>query len=195
MVLINRSLTTEYECLASFRPLAGIMVLINSSRVMTFSPWLNVFPSPCGDYGSYQLHESASIARRKRRFPSPCGDYGSYRNVSIASSDPTSYGFRPLAGIMVLIYKDVDKLAIYNADAFPSPCGDYGSYRYWQKSIKRNSLWVSVPLRGLWFLSAPFINAFMKPSKWHFAGRIIYFHHFSSFARKWFSKKLLRTEF
>ena len=43
---------------------------------------------------------------------------------------------------------------------------------------------VSVPLRGLWFLSAPFINAFMKPSKWHFAGRIIYFHHFSSFARK-----------
>jgi hypothetical protein len=43
---------------------------------------------------------------------------------------------------------------------------------------------VSVPLRGLWFLSAPFINGFMKPLKWHFAGRIIYFHHFSFFLQE-----------
>jgi hypothetical protein len=60
----------------------------------------------------------------------------------------------------------------------------------WFLSINRRELYyeqtrkVSVPLRGLWFLSAPFINAFMKPSKWHFAGRIIYFHHFLSFAGK-----------
>ena len=78
--------------------------------------------------------------------------------------------FRPLAGIMVLIEDTLIKTCI-------------------------TSTLVSVPLRGLWFLSAPFINGFMKPSKWHFAGRIIYFHHFSSFARKWFSKNRLGLNF
>ena len=67
--------------------------------------------------------------------------------------------FRPLAGIMVLIEQHL--IAFYKPQE-----------------------WISVPLRGLWFLSAPFIDGFMKPLKWHFAGRIIYFHHFSSFARK-----------
>ena len=106
-----------------------------------------------------------------------------FRNLSFDLSDTVF--FRPLAGIMVLISK------------------------YYPRSIshKKKS---SVPLRGLWFLSrdgsceacptgqqpfrplagimvlisAPFIDGFMKPLKWHFAGRIIYFHHFSSFARK-----------
>ena len=38
---------------------------------------------------------------------------------------------------------------------FPSPCGDYGSYltNTWTQRSKTGSL-VSVPLRGLWFLSA-----------------------------------------
>ena len=67
---------------------------------------------------------------------------------------------------------------------FPSPCGDYGSYLKGSGYFDYKVEGVSVPLRGLWFLSAPFINAFMKPSKWHFAGRIIYFHHFLSFAGK-----------
>ncbi len=39
------------------------------------------------------------------------------------------YGFRPLAGIMVLIF--VNNFIYYNCqmEEFPSPCGDYGSYR------------------------------------------------------------------
>ena len=94
------------------------------------------------------------------QFPSPCGDYGSYlQKIHYVEEGETLW-------------------------EFPSPCGDYGSYHqeanYEQLSIKV----ISVPLRGLWFLSAPFINGFMKPLKWHFAGRIIYFHHFSSFVRK-----------
>ena len=117
-------------------------------------------------------------------------------------------GFRPLTGIMVLILlaaarKPSATLVVsvplrglwFLSDAssflatipfmFPSPYGDYGSYlRQSLLSPRLNSLVVSVPLRGLWFLSAPFINGFMKPLKWHFAGRIIYSHHFLSFARK-----------
>lgn len=97
---------------------------------------------------------------------------------------------------MVLIIQIILVEATTRIVKFPSPCGDYGSYRqhYDYKCIPRNQE-VSVPLRGLWFLSAPFINGFMKPLKWHFAGRIIYFHHFLSFARKWFSKNRLNLNF
>ena len=92
------------------------------------------------------------------------------------------YGFRPLAGIMaligIMIYLNND-----GTDCFRPLTGImvliFNALRAFGRLIV-----VSVPLRGLWFLSAPFINAFMKPSKWHFAGRIIYFHHFLSFARK-----------
>ena len=92
--------------------------------------------------------------------------------------------FRPLTGIMVLI-KYTASIIIPKSDTkFPSPYGDYGSYQFEREGKQLLNQPVSVPLRGLWFLSAPFINAFMKPSKWHFAGRIIYFHHFLSFARK-----------
>ena len=66
--------------------------------------------------------------------------------------------FRPLAGIMVLIATTSGQ----SADSkfpFPSPCGDYGSYLKRERvtTIPKGS--VSVPLRGLWFLSpatAPF---------------------------------------
>lgn len=81
-----------------------------------------------------------------------------------------SRSFRPLTGIVVLICR--------HSETDWKPCSQ-----------------VSVPLQGLWFLSAPFINSFMKPLKWHFAGRIIYFHHFSSFTRKWFSKNRLGLNF
>ena len=36
---------------------------------------------------------------------------------------------------------------------FPSPCGDYGSYRLIHKPFPPADCRVSVPLRGLWFLS------------------------------------------
>ena len=142
------------------------------------------FPSPCGDYGSYQAgylptdetSRFVSVPLRGLWFLSP--NYDARLEVSpngvsvplrglwfLSEFTSTAYiesqlCFRPLAGIMVLIEHLRDR----------------------QRPVLHGC--VSVPLRGLWFLSAPFINAFMKPSKWHFAGRIIYFHHFLSFAGK-----------
>ena len=37
-----------------------------------------MFPSPYGDYGSYQ-EVKRELERRLASFPSPYGDYGSYR--------------------------------------------------------------------------------------------------------------------
>ena len=143
--------------MGSFRPLAGIMVLIKFGSHASVL-WYE-FPSPCGDYGSYLFHDFFYEYANDDWFPSPCGDYGSYQSR-----------------------KDDSIREVY--EEFPSPCGDYGSYQNYGYIFRHQLFTVSVPLRGLWFLSAPFINAFMKPSKWHFAGRIIYFHHFLSFAGK-----------
>ena len=53
MVLIACSMTSkEKELLKCFRPLAGIMVLIDAFFDDDFNEIL--FPSPCGDYGSYR---------------------------------------------------------------------------------------------------------------------------------------------
>ena len=62
-------------------------------------------------------------------FPSPCGDYGSYHLESGPVDD------------------------FYTV--FPSPCGDYGSYQYNRQDVVVERAIVSVPLRGLWFLSPP----------------------------------------
>ena len=86
-------------------------------------------------------------------FPSPCGDYGSYQlRLSSATTIAPGKSFRPLAGIMVLINYDRRRSMLENM-SFPSPCGDYGSYQIgFQESVGGH--WhVSVPLRGLWFLS------------------------------------------
>ena len=62
-------------------------------------------------------------------FPSPCGDYGSYlaEDVTDIINDYCEC-FRPLAGIMVLILAD-------------------------RPDRRHSRIDVSVPLRGLWFLS------------------------------------------
>ena len=62
--------------------------------------------------------------------------------------------FRPLAGIMVLIEKPSQSKGGEALWKFPSPCGDYGSYRRYVCSLCVFNFVVSVPLRGLWFLSA-----------------------------------------
>ena len=85
-------------------------------------------------------------------FPSPCGDYGSYRERKIKYFE--EYGrFRPLAGIMVLIPMTCNVIWLRQALAFPSPCGDYGSYLPMVNDVDEKKVSVSVPLRGLWFLS------------------------------------------
>ena len=116
------------------------------------------FPSPYGDYGSYRNYPVKEGWANLIAFPSPYGDYGSYLGIG--------------------------RIDIYVVEWFPSPYGDHGSYLEGCLISDVGIFHVSVPLRGLWFLSAPFINGFMKPLKWHFAGRIIYFHYFSLFARK-----------
>ena len=64
------------------------------------------------------------------------------------------YGFRPLAGIMVLIATELKAEREARKNAFPSPCGDYGSYQHSKGFAYDIGLYfVSVPLRGLWFLS------------------------------------------
>ena len=60
--------------------------------------------------------------------PSPCGDYGSYE----------------------LAYEESSVDAARN----PSPCGDYGSYQIMYLWNDYAYDCESVPLRGLWFLSA-----------------------------------------
>ena len=149
MVLINIRRMLGIAKSSGFRPLAGIMVLIQTVlidgliagrlvsvplRGLWFLSRLNFltnlkkfkFPSPYGDYGSYHDDYKLGYAYLVERFPSPYGDYGSYRR---------SYFSR--AGLV----------------AFPSPYGDYGSYHYIERFINIQRNVVSVPLRGLWFLS------------------------------------------
>ena len=88
------------------------------------------FPSPCGDYGSYQFKHRITSEVLPAMFPSPCGDYGSYpAPVTRRIVERVTGSFRPLAGIMVLICL----LA---------------------RITLRQLRLVSVPLRGLWFLSS-----------------------------------------
>ncbi len=90
-----------YSMRDRFRPLAGIMVLIWNADVFILD-MDTVFPSPCGDYGSY-LHGVVSRSQRTYPFPSPCGDYGSYLYYAEYCRYGINVCFRPLAGIMVLI--------------------------------------------------------------------------------------------
>ena len=87
-------------------------------------------------------------------FPSPCGDYGSYRYVLANDEIGQNIVSVPLRGLWFLSQRD--KLIKRRSALFPSPCGDYGSYlesQLWNEDFKPN---VSVPLRGLWFLSTTF---------------------------------------
>ena len=78
MVLIAGRSGRDVKSMKGFRPLAGIMVLIGTDCALIF----------------YQ----------RALFPSPCGDYGSYRPLPLLVRLVPSC-FRPLAGIMVLIQK------------------------------------------------------------------------------------------
>ena len=61
--------------------------------------------------------------------------------------------FRPLTGIMVLIGAIQDSQGFTPICVFPSPYGDYGSYQITHFELSLLQEVVSVPLRGLWFLS------------------------------------------
>ena len=164
------------------RPLAGIMVLIGIVLLAFSKSKLGTNPSPCGDYGSYLVvDDTKGLITSSESVP--------LRGLWFLSADQQARfafdqdGIRPLAGIMVLIVvKAIKHSGLYNVESVP--LRGLWFLSIYAVNISTPTLFESVPLRGLWFLSAPFIDGFMKPLKWHFAGRIIYFHHFSSFARK-----------
>ena len=154
------------------------MVLIISTSALYRRSMKLTFPSPCGDYGSY-LHTPAvtrqffpadvSVPLRGLWFLSPTRQNGA-PSLIISGFRPLAgimvlicndryndgllgcHGFRPLAGIMVLIDNDKE-IGLHLFISFPSPCGDYGSYQGEHYGIQNFSKTVSVPLRGLWFLS------------------------------------------
>ena len=88
----------------SFRPLAGIMVLIGSG--LFFGCWFRGDVSvPLRGLWFLSGEKKKKIKKSTpKKFPSPCGDYGSYRlrRFTIMTNDKKK-SFRPLAGIMVLI--------------------------------------------------------------------------------------------
>ena len=187
-----------------FRPLAGIMVLIitmaslyeinQSISVPLRGLWF--LSSPSVIFGTCGI----SVPLRGLWFLSMTSVHVSSIHVPISvplrglwflsdedsqDSDVQDANFRPLAGIMVLIKMNFETLLQKRKKNFRPLAGImvliFGLVPLDEEDRIKV---ISVPLRGLWFLSAPFIDGFMKPLKWHFAGRIIYFHHFSSFARK-----------
>ena len=125
---LQEQLKLEHESKDCFRPLAGIMVLIACLIGLCCLANYIEFPSPCGDYGSYRGEHERVRCFLLWLFPSPCGDYGSYRRIVGRGYSCQRLCFRPLAGIMVLI------LSVYQ----------------WIYTLVK---FVSVPLRGLWFLS------------------------------------------
>ena len=152
----------------SFRPLTGIMVLIEEA-IRNYVEHLIGFPSPYGDYGSYRgvYGWNADVFIL---FPSPYGDYGSYLTLSRLASPSVTKVSVPLRGLWFLSW-----------------CGLF--------SFNESDDDVSVPLRGLWFLSAPLINGFIAPSKMPFAGRIFFSPHFSHFLWKMIFKNCPIADF
>ena len=128
MVLIdNMENNTTTLLRFSFRPLAGIMVLIvlillwkcqkgSLVSVPLRGLW---FLSRSSTVGSGRRTERVSVPLRglwflslnnikvdgdySIEFPSPCGDYGSYQAEKQGEEKSFAESFRPLAGIMVLI--------------------------------------------------------------------------------------------
>ena len=87
-----------------------------------------MFPSPCGDYGSYQL-KSLYEGDEDTLFPSPCGDYGSYR-ATVKGKEDTNVIFPSPCGDYGSYHGEQNRLPDDTKVFFPSPCGDYGSYRF-----------------------------------------------------------------
>ena len=117
-----------------------------------------MFPSPCGDYGSYPLQADANELFASL-FPSPCGDYGSYRCFDDADRVVVEDCFRPLAGIMVLIKGPEGRGRNSSPTGFRPLAGIMvlitGNRHTDETSLVKR---VSVPLRGLWFLSNQTVN-------------------------------------
>ena len=111
-----------------------------------------MFPSPCGDYGSYPFRLLCCLKPLVHSFRPLAGIMVLINSTVTSIFTNMTASFRPLAGIMVLInFEQVSN--VLGGKTFPSPCGDYGSYHAFSIEGRKCISMVSVPLRGLWFLS------------------------------------------
>ena len=152
------------------------MVLIRPSLTGTMS-LSREFPSPYGDYGSYHYSYRTGFLHRQGSFRPLTGIMVLIKRKQWPKKEVYD-SFRPLTGIMVLIRSRKRILVSRWKEGFPSPYGDYGSYPFFKSnrfhiltrfpspygdygsylnriSTIKSLQWVivSVPLRGLWFLS------------------------------------------
>ena len=137
-----------------------------------------MFPSPCGDYGSYlpkismypcilidvsvplrglwflSLLKLYKVSETLFRVSVPLRGLWFLSRRVYTEVGTEYYGVSvPLRGLWFLSVMHNSNDTYVDFNKFPSPCGDYGSYLkegsfYHEKNDK-----VSVPLRGLWFLS------------------------------------------
>ena len=141
----------------SFRPLAGIMVLILHG-VQSEHKGMKMVSVPLRGLWFLSSGEQIQvIIMRQMKFPSPCGDYGSYLSFMENKKKAIIVCFRPLAGIMVLIINLAKNVYISASLGFRPLAGIMvlipSSFQSWD---------VSVPLRGLWFLSSQMIDVLTK---------------------------------
>ena len=112
------------------------------------------FPSPCGDYGSYQPEGGKHYEKIRNLFPSPCGDYGSYRDKPTLKKRGYLLVSVPLRGLWFLSYGRFDNMTRDEYVSVPLRGLWFLSARKKYKKVYDDEK-VSVPLRGLWFLSLP----------------------------------------
>ena len=139
-----------------FRPLAGIMVLINELDLSNIYSAVK-FPSPCGDYGSYLNLSGMVCVNFRKGFRPLAGIMVLIHELTTLLWMQGIDGFRPLAGIMVLISYSVERGCSGPYTSFRPLAGimvlilaDEGRAEFRDAQAA-----VSVPLRGLWFLSLP----------------------------------------
>ena len=164
-----------------FRPLAGIMVLIQASQRLNIMAAMLVsvplrglwflsvnrfkfikrecekgFPSPCGDYGSYPFLKMLLLPFSHSLVSVPLRGLWFLSHYDFRSPYATQLGegFRPLAGIMVLIrMAEIRKRCRNKGVSVPLRGLWFLSSVCLQGQTIIASKAVSVPLRGLWFLS------------------------------------------
>ena len=192
MVLIpRRSSRCSATCWRKISvPLRGLWFLSDFIFIF-FHPGSCEFPSPCGDYGSYQLHDYGNCSKDFHFRPLAGIMVLIYiENNSIIYNNVIN--FRPLAGIMVLInYERINKVL---ESAFPSPCGDYGSYRA-RKTPMSFAVTDFRPLAGIMVLIRTLYRWLYEAVEMAFCGADHIFSSFFVFCKKMIFKKSFRLEF
>ena len=139
---------------------AGVSVPLRGLWFLSpYALWLEktgqlVFPSPCGDYGSYHGGGNVDKTKDPCKFPSPCGDYGSYLAARAGLTlDKYIDVSVPLRGLWFLSDNELLTAQKYLCTV-SVPLRGLWFLSLREEKVMRKYEIVSVPLRGLWFLSA-----------------------------------------